>query len=149
MDRASFVRSLRVRLAFFLMLLVTSACAEKAPPEPAISDAQKAFSAGNWTETVTISQRLISLGKSQSEAHFLIARVRTREGSADAAIDALEAALMSGLPNKQVIVTSEEFLSLSQNPRFLMLLEKYEIESGSSSSDGGTRIKAGDIEIEL
>lgn len=149
MTCAFFILSLRVRLAFILMLFVASACADKAPPEPAIGDGQKAFSAGNWSETVTISQRLISLGKSQSEAYFLIARVRTREGNPDAAIDALDAALMSGLPNKQVIVTSDEFLSLSQNPRFLMLLEKYDINSDSSSSDRGTRIKAGDIEIVL
>ena len=78
----------------------------------------------------------------------MIARVRTRQGSADAAIDALESALVSGLPNKQVIVDSDEFLSLSQNPRFLTLIEKYEIKSEQSSS-GKTRIKAGDIDIEL
>jgi uncharacterized protein YoaH (UPF0181 family) len=130
-----------------LIFLVASACSQK-PDEVSIADAQKSLASEDWSQAVSISEKLIALGKSTGEAHFVIARVRTRQGDQDAAIDALDAALSSGIPNKQVIATSDEFLSLSQNPRFLMLLEKYEIKSESSSS-GSTRIKAGDIEIEL
>jgi hypothetical protein len=132
-----------------LALLLTAGCADKTSPEPSIGDAQKAFASGDFAQTVSISDKLIALGKTSGEAHFLVARVRTRQGNPDGAIDALEAALVAGLPNKQVIVTSDEFLSLSQNPRYLMLLEKYGIESGSDNSSTGPRIKAGDIEIEL
>ena len=130
------------------ILAVLGACSNKSQLDPVIGDAQKAFASNDWTNTISISEKLISLDKSRGEAFFLIARVRTRQGSADAAIDALESALVSGLPNKQVIVDSDEFLSLSQNPRFLTLIEKYEIKSEQSSS-GKTRIKAGDIDIEL
>lgn len=134
-------------LVLFALCFFVAACSEK-PKDVTLADAEKAFASEDWGQATSISEELIVLGKSTGEAHFIIARVKTRRGDHDAAIAALDSALASGIPNKQVIVTSDEFLSLSQNPRFLMLLEKYDIQQDGASS-GGTRIKAGDIEIEL
>jgi hypothetical protein len=134
-----------------LLLGVLVACTEKAK-EASIADAEKALSGGDYTAALTISKTLVSIDQSRPQAHVIIARVKARQGDVDGAIDSLEAALTSGLVDKSVVMTASEFLSLTQHPRFLMMVEQYGISQGSESqSDGasGTRIRAGDIEIEI
>lgn len=134
--------------ALALALLVAS-CAES-PKEPSLADAEKAFTSGNYTETITISRSLVTSGKDVPEAHFMLARVLIRQGNADAAIDAIEDALRSGLANPSERVVGADFSYLGQNPRYLMILERYGLSMDSMSiGTGKTRIRAGDIEIEL
>lgn len=134
--------------ALALTLLLVG-CTE-GPKEPSLADAEKAFISGNYNETITISRSLITSGREVPEAHFMMARVLIRQGDADAAIDAIEEALASGLANPGERVVGADFSYLSQNPRYLMILERYELPMDSMSiGSGKTRIRAGDIEIEL
>lgn len=147
----------RFGMAAFAAVVFLAACGkqeEKAPET--LDDAKAAYSKGDYELTIKITEKLKTSGATAADANFLRAEVHARQSQAETALDDLEAALAAGLATKSTVITESAFDSLRMHPRYLMLLERYEISAPNAagadaeSHDGveSTHIKVGDIEID-
>lgn len=123
------------------------ACTKPAPP-PTLQDAEAAYEKGDFNVALTISNTMTSNGATAGQAYFIIAKVKSRQSNPDQAIEALRSALTAGIAEPRVAIKDAAFQGLQMNPRFLMLLEKFDLAEASETTKSGTKIRVGDIEID-
>lgn len=142
-----------------------------AMPEPSADDVRAAIIAGNLGEAVELAEEALGDDPGDPELHFELARAQAMMGNRGRAIDALANAVDFGLANVDAALRDPAFAEMAAMPRFIELArlaapaQEREfvraqpevpvrvIEAGSdvsisTTSSGGTVIRAGDVVLE-
>ena len=149
-------------------MLVLAACSPKngVGGSPTIAGVRSAIVAGNYAEAVGIAQKLASSTPKDPSVQFELARAQALQGNQGRALDAIEAAVNSGLGNAAQALADPAFDGVRGNDRFVALLNRASPSAGHDSTASvvsagsgvdhveiqngptGTRVRAGDVSLD-